>query len=120
MPWFTPSRVAAAEPPIASRRPGAVTDTTTPTSPLARFEALFAAHQRDILAYAMRRSGTITDAEDVAAKTFAIAWRKLAAIPEEPLPWLYATARRVLANQRRGDRGWPVAGAGVASGPGRR
>ena len=100
---FTPSRVAAAEPPVASRRPGAVNDTTTPTSPLARFEALFAAHQRAILAYAMRRSDTLADAEDVAAETFAIAWRKLAAIPGEPLPWLYAVARRVLANQRRGN-----------------
>jgi RNA polymerase sigma-70 factor (ECF subfamily) len=80
----------------------AVTDTTPPTSPLARFETLFAAHQRDVLAYAMRRSGTLADAEDVAAETFVIAWRKLAAIPGEPLPWLYAVARRVLANQRRG------------------
>lgn len=46
---------------------------------------------------------TAADAEDVAAETFTIAWRKLDAIPiGEPLPWLYAVARRVLANQRRG------------------
>jgi RNA polymerase sigma-70 factor (ECF subfamily) len=81
-----------------------VTETTTPTtSPLARFEAIFAAHQRAVLAYAIRRCDTIADAEDAAAETFAIAWRKLAAVPVEPLPWLYATARRVLANQRRGS-----------------
>lgn len=80
-----------------------MTETTTPTAPLAWFEAIFAAHHRDVLAYAIRRSDTLADAEDVAAETFAIAWRKLAAVPNEPLPWLYAVARRVLANQRRGN-----------------
>ena len=51
----------------------------------------------------MRRTPTLADAEDVASETFAIAWRKLESIPAaEPLPWLYAIARRVVANQRRG------------------
>jgi RNA polymerase sigma-70 factor (ECF subfamily) len=80
-----------------------MSETTTPTAPLARFEALYAAHQRAVLAYAMRRSESFADAEDAAAATFAIAWRKLSTIPDEPLPWLYAVARRVLANQRRGN-----------------
>ena len=72
-------------------------------SRLARFDALFTAHQRHVLAYALRRTRTPADAEDVAAETFTIAWRKLDAIPAgEPLPWLYAVARRVLANHRRG------------------
>jgi RNA polymerase sigma-70 factor (ECF subfamily) len=72
-------------------------------SRLARFDALFTAHQGHVLAYAMRRTGAWADAEDVAAETFTIAWRKFDAIPEtEPLPWLYAVARRVLANHRRG------------------
>jgi len=97
------SRVATWEPTVAARRPGAVNQTTTPTAPLARFEALVAAHQRAVLAYAMRRSESFVDAEDAAAETFTIAWRKLSAIPDEPLPWLYAVARRVLANQRRGN-----------------
>lgn len=79
-----------------------MTDTTS-TPRLARFDALFTEHQRHVLAYAMRRAQTLADAEDVAAETFAIAWRKLDAIPTtEPLPWLYAVARRVLANHRRG------------------
>lgn len=74
------------------------------TSPLARFDALFTEHQRHVLAYAMRRTQTPADAEDVAAETFTIAWRKIHAVPaEEPLPWLYAVARRVLANHRRGS-----------------
>jgi RNA polymerase sigma factor (sigma-70 family) len=82
-----------------------VTPEPTPASPLARFEALFRAHQRAVLAYALRRTATSADAEDAAAETFAIAWRKLDAIPDgdaEARPWLYAVARRVLANQRRG------------------
>ena len=85
------------------RRQAAVTPTTTPTSALARFNALFTEHQRHVLAYAIRRTNTFADAEDVAAETFTIAWRKLESIPApEPLPWLYAVARRVLANHRRG------------------
>ena len=76
----------------------------TLSSQLARFDALFTEHQRAVLAYAMRRTKTLADAEDVAAETFTIAWRKFHAIPAaEPLPWLYAVARRVLANQRRGN-----------------
>lgn len=76
----------------------------TPASRLARFDALFTAHQRAVLAYTARRTPTAADAEDAAAETFTIAWRKFDHIPPtEPLPWLYAVARRVLANQRRGS-----------------
>ncbi len=71
---------------------------------LARIEAIVAAHQRQVLAYATRRTSTLADAEDVTAETFIIAWRKLDSIPfEAPLPWLYAVARRVLANHHRGN-----------------
>lgn len=38
------------------------------------------------------------------SETFVIAWRRLGDVPEQPLPWLLAVARRVLANQRRGER----------------
>jgi len=39
----------------------------------------------------------------VIPRTSAIAWRKFDTIPEAaPLPWLYAVARRVLANHHRG------------------
>lgn len=76
----------------------------TPTSSLARFDALFTEHQRHVLAYAIRRTQTLADAEDVAAETFTITWRKIEVVPaDEPLPWLYAVARRVLANHRRGN-----------------
>lgn len=64
------------------------------------FDALYGATAAQVLAYAMRRASP-TDAEDAAAATFEIAWRKLSDAPAEPLPWLYAICRRVLANQHR-------------------
>lgn len=66
------------------------------------FHALFETHHRAVLGYALRRTRVEADAEDVVAETFAVAWRRFEAIPDEPLPWLYGVARRVLANQRRG------------------
>jgi RNA polymerase sigma-70 factor (ECF subfamily) len=39
---------------------------------------------------------------DAVAETMLVAWRRLEDLPaERELPWLYGTARRVLANQRR-------------------
>jgi RNA polymerase sigma-70 factor (ECF subfamily) len=66
------------------------------------FDSLFEENHGAVLAYALRRARVEADAEDVAAETFSIAWRRLEAVPDEPLPWLYGVARRVLANQRRG------------------
>jgi RNA polymerase sigma-70 factor (ECF subfamily) len=65
-----------------------------------RFERLHAVNSADIAVYALRRADAET-AKDVVAETFTVAWRRLDEIPEEPLPWLYGVARRVLANQRR-------------------
>jgi RNA polymerase sigma-70 factor (ECF subfamily) len=61
--------------------------------------AVYELHAPAIRAYAARR--VEPDAiDDVVAETFAIAWRKL---PREadPLPWLYAVARRVAHGHRR-------------------
>ena len=69
-----------------------------------RLEALFVEYGRDVLAYARRRID-ITTADDVLSEVFVVAWRRLDDIPTgDPLPWLLACARRVLANQRRGER----------------
>jgi RNA polymerase sigma-70 factor (ECF subfamily) len=43
-------------------------------------------------------------AEEVANEAFLVAWRRLDKVPREhPLPWLYAAAAHVLANQRRAE-----------------
>lgn len=68
-----------------------------------RLEALFATHGAAVLAYARRRSDGAT-AEDVLAEVFVVAWRRLDQMPADALPWLLSCARRVLANQRRGER----------------
>jgi RNA polymerase sigma factor (sigma-70 family) len=69
----------------------------------AELEELWHDWHRHVLAYALRRADPST-AEDVVAETFTIAWRRLGDVPERPLPWLLGVARRVLANQRRGER----------------
>ena len=69
----------------------------------AELEALWHEWHRNVLAYALRRADPTT-AEDVVAETFVIAWRRLADVPERPLPWLLGVARRVLANHHRGER----------------
>jgi RNA polymerase sigma-70 factor (ECF subfamily) len=67
-------------------------------------DALFRAYGADVLAYALRRTDAEA-AEDVVAEVFLIAWRRAERVPDsEPVLWLYAIARRVLANQRRATR----------------
>jgi RNA polymerase sigma factor (sigma-70 family) len=67
-----------------------------------RFEDLYRAHADAVLRYALRRTHPDA-AADVLAETFLVAWRRLERVPAEPKPWLLAVARRVLANQRRGE-----------------
>ena len=71
-----------------------------------RFDALFDAYRLDIASYCSWRTGSRADAEDAAAETFLVAWRRIDAIPpgEAARAWLYATARRVTANERRSQR----------------
>ena len=50
------------------------------------------------------RRGAGANADDVVSETFLVAWRRLEAIGEDPLPWLLGVARRVLSNARGGER----------------
>ena len=60
---------------------------------------LYEQHAPAIRAYAARR--VEADAvDDVVADTFAVAWRKLPRT-DDPLPWLYGVARRVVHGHRR-------------------
>lgn len=69
-----------------------------------RFEALYTATFSQILGYALRRCDCAEDAADVVAETFAVAWRRIDAVPpgDQARLWLYGVARNVLANHRRG------------------
>lgn len=74
--------------------------TDTDRSPAeARFREVFA-HLGAVTAYARRRGSR--DADGIAAEAMSIAWRRLADVPrDDPLPWLYATARNLLLAERR-------------------
>jgi RNA polymerase sigma-70 factor, ECF subfamily len=64
-----------------------------------RFAEVFA-HLRLIRAYASRRGAH--DGEAIAAEVMAIAWRRLADVPQDdPRPWLIATARNLLLAEHR-------------------
>ncbi len=65
----------------------------------------------------MRRRTDEESALDATADTFLVAWRRLNDLPEGEsiLPWLYGVARRVLSNQRRGQRRWRALGSKVAA-----
>jgi RNA polymerase sigma factor (sigma-70 family) len=71
-----------------------------------RFDELFAKYRSDIVAYCRWRATSVSDAEDAAAEVFLAAWRRLDRLPggDGARIWLYATARRVLANQHRSRR----------------
>ena len=72
-----------------------------------RFDTLFAWRtDSDIVAYCRWRTVSPSDAQDAAADVFLTAWRRLDELPagDAARVWLYATARRVLANQRRAGR----------------
>jgi RNA polymerase sigma-70 factor (ECF subfamily) len=81
---------------------------TATVTPEERFRQLYDLHAGLVLAYFKRRTDSET-AQDCTAETFLVAWRRIDAVPDEALPWLYGVARRVLQNQgRRGRRPWPT------------
>ena len=68
-----------------------------------RFDALFRENIAGIASYCSWRSRPTGDEQDAVAEVFLTAWRRLDDVPEGEAarPWLYATARRVMANQAR-------------------
>ena len=71
-----------------------------------RFGRLYRDQGRAILAYALRRVEEPEDAADVVAETFLVAWRRLDEVPVDSGArlWLFAVARRVIANLHRSER----------------
>ena len=65
-----------------------------------RFEQIYAEHRDAVRAYVRRR--TAADAvDDIVADVFVVCLRRIDDVPRNALPWLYAVARNVLANERR-------------------
>jgi hypothetical protein len=67
--------------------------------PTRRFIALYDAHYRRVLGYALLRAEPAA-AQDVVSETFLIAWRRLGDVPETALPWLLGVARNLLRRDR--------------------
>jgi RNA polymerase sigma factor (sigma-70 family) len=65
-----------------------------------RFRDIYERHHESVTVYVRRRVAP-DSVDDVVAETFLVCWRKLDQVPREPLPWLYAVARKTLANHYR-------------------
>jgi RNA polymerase sigma factor (sigma-70 family) len=65
-----------------------------------RFQEIYERHHKDVTLYVRRRVAA-DSVEDLVAETFLVCWRRLGEVPREPLPWLYAVARNLLANHYR-------------------
>jgi RNA polymerase sigma factor (sigma-70 family) len=71
-----------------------------------RITELFELHSTAVRHYAVRRVSPGVDPDDVVAEVFSVAWRRLRQVPAGPeaLPYLFAVARRVVANAERSAR----------------
>jgi RNA polymerase sigma-70 factor, ECF subfamily len=71
-----------------------------------RFEAVYRELYEPISGYTLRRVREPEDAAEAIAETFATLWRRFDRCPDGDAlrPWLFGVARRVIANQRRGER----------------
>jgi RNA polymerase sigma-70 factor (ECF subfamily) len=65
-----------------------------------RLRSLHADNYADLLRFVERRVPP-SEAEDVVSTVFLTAWRRLDDVPDDARPWLFAVARRTMANQSR-------------------
>ncbi|MEE6259384.1 RNA polymerase sigma factor [Plantactinospora sonchi] len=71
------------------------------------FTETYLAHHERIVRYGLRRLYDGEAAVEPAQEVFIVAWRRRMEVPQDCLPWLYAVARRLLANTRRDWRTAP-------------
>ena len=61
---------------------------------------LYENHAAQLARYVSRRTAA-SEVQDVVADTLLAAWRRFDDLPKDPLPWLFVTARKMIANRRR-------------------
>jgi RNA polymerase sigma-70 factor (ECF subfamily) len=68
-----------------------------------RFRAVFESTYPVLARYARHRGLSASDADDLVAETYEVAWRRRDALPRDDgaLPWLLAVAGNLLRNRRR-------------------
>jgi RNA polymerase sigma-70 factor (ECF subfamily) len=64
---------------------------------------LYKEHVEQLAHYVSRRTA-VSEVQDVIAETFLVAWRRFDELPGDPIPWLFVTARNVMANRHRSDK----------------
>ena len=82
-----------------------MTDASSDRAAIRSFDRLYDDTFQDVLSYCRRRANTPEDADEAAAETYLIAWRKFGEVEgaAKPVAWLLAVARRVLLNQQRSN-----------------
>src|SRR5687767_963381 len=117
-----PVSVRAGQPPCPYRRPallrytgsaGEASDARLRIDPMgsatdpspdlrSRFEALVVPHLDRLLAFAIRRSDSVADAEDAVQEAFVRAWLGFADLRDDALarPWIYRILRTVISDFR--------------------
>lgn len=60
-----------------------------------------------VVRYGYRRLYDLEAAHELAQEVFVVTWRRRRDVPPNVLPWLYAVARRLLANEWRARRAAP-------------
>lgn len=68
----------------------------------ARFSEMYEQHFEVVRRYVWRRDPLLAD--DVAAETFLVAWRRFDEVPPNAVPWLIGVARNLRLNERRRAR----------------
>jgi RNA polymerase sigma-70 factor (ECF subfamily) len=68
-----------------------------------RFEEVAPGLIEPVRRFLARRTDPET-AEDVLGETLLVCWRRVAELPDEPLPWVYGVARNCLRNAERSAR----------------
>lgn len=87
--------------------------------PEQRFTDLYRASHRRVLRFVARRVGADSEAEDLTAEVFQIAWGKTVQGAVLSPAWLFVTARHVLSNHHRSvQRGESAYRRFAVSGPG--
>jgi RNA polymerase sigma-70 factor (ECF subfamily) len=85
---------------------GAVEGHTVATlGPIEAFASIYRQHWPYVFGFFSRRVAAVEDAEDLAAMTFLVAWRRFDEMPAGPAGrhWLVSVARHSLANYWRGN-----------------
>lgn len=69
----------------------------------AQFTEVYRAHYDDVRRFVRRRAEPM-NVDDIVGETFLAAWRRRRELPEDPRPWLFGTARKLMLNAERGTR----------------